>query len=156
MSTWTLRSLRPLALPYRPSTAFAIRPICTSPPRLASSKEHEEIKFDLPQYVNEPGGAAHVPKIRSRVVREIPPLRSDNLKYALMFGGMCAFWAVYTLYLHNRERATSTGFRYATRCVRDNELAQHTLGGNVRLEPSIVGDPWISGTVRVPPSTTGY
>lgn len=107
-----------------------------------------EVKFDLPKYVSEPGGAAHVPKVRSKVVRDLPPVKSKTLQYTALFLSMCGCWYAYALFAHNRERGTSTGFRYATRVVRDHPAAQQALGGTVRLEASIVGDPWIDGTVR--------
>ncbi|KAE8233052.1 hypothetical protein CF326_g1912 [Tilletia indica] len=57
-------------------------------------------------------------------------------------------WVAFAQFATNKERLSSSAFRSALVQVKDSPAAQDALGDPIMLVPSLVGDPWISGSVN--------
>ncbi|KAK0531344.1 cytochrome oxidase assembly protein 1 [Tilletia horrida] len=98
-------------------------------------------------------GAASAPDTRMRSSTrgarpELPTLPNRRpLFLALAVVGV-AGWAGFAQFATNKERLSSSAFRSALVQIKDSPAAQAALGDPIMLVPSLVGDPWISGSVN--------
>ncbi|KAL9938846.1 hypothetical protein V8E36_002565 [Tilletia maclaganii] len=96
-------------------------------------------------------GTANDARVRnpSRGTRpELPNLPNRRpLFLALAVVGV-AGWAGFAQFATNKERLSSSAFRSALVQIKDSPAAQEALGDPIMLVPSLVGDPWISGSVN--------
>ncbi|CAD6967008.1 unnamed protein product, partial [Tilletia controversa] len=96
------------------------------------------------------GASTDAPRTRnSRGLRpELPRLPNNRpLFIALALLGVGG-WVAFAQFATNKERLASSAFRSALVQVKDSAAAQRALGDPIMLVPSLVGDPWISGSVN--------
>ncbi|KDN48204.1 DUF1783-domain-containing protein [Tilletiaria anomala UBC 951] len=86
---------------------------------------------------------------QSKRTRELPIIPDRRPIFAAAALVVVTIWTAFASYATNKERLSSSVFRSVLTQIKDSDNVNEALGSPVLLEPSILGDPWVAGSVNM-------